>query len=79
MDTTQGLLPPPPPPPDTIRIKRVPFFPRIGNDLPAQSVHPAGLRGHGLGDVIRIRGVLFGGRRADKPLKGPASPSSKVY
>lgn len=23
--------------------------------------------------------MLFGGRRADKPLKGPASPSSKVY
>jgi len=38
-----------------IRIKRVPFFPRTGNDLSAWSVRPTGLRGHGLGDVIRIR------------------------
>lgn len=40
----------------SIRIKRVPFFPRPENDLPARSARPTGLRGHaGTGDVIRIR------------------------
>lgn len=31
------------------------LFSRTGNDLPDRSVRPTGLRGHGLGDVIRIR------------------------
>lgn len=63
----------------SIRITRVPFFPRTGNDLPAWSARPTGLRGHGHGRCDSDPRVLFGGRRADKPLKGPVSPSSKVY
>lgn len=55
------------------------FFPRPGNDLPARSARPTGLRGHGHGRCDSDPRVLFGGRRADKPLKGPVSPSSKVY
>jgi len=51
----------------------------MGNDLPAQSARPTGLRGHGHERCDSDPRVLFGGRRADKPLKGPVSPSSKVY
>jgi len=57
----------------------VPFFPRTGNDLPARSARPTSLRGHGHGRCDSDPRVLFEGRRADKPLKGPVSPSSKVY
>lgn len=46
--------------------------------LPGPHVRP-GLRGHGHGRCDSDPRVLFGGRRADKPLKGPVSPSSKVY
>lgn len=55
------------------------FFPRTGNDLPARSARPTGLRGHEHGRCDSDPRVLFGGRRADKPLKGLVSPSSKVY